>query len=544
MVSQRYTLDRVLGQGGLGVVYAATDHQTGETVALKVPSPGENKKYAVARFESEASHHRLVKHDNIVKVLDVGKDASGHPYMVLEYIEGISLSELIKQRAPLPLPEVLDMLLQICDALEAVHGARLVHRDLKAANIMVVENEDGSRKIKLLDFGIVKAIDDAITLTAPSSFVGTPHYISPEEIQDANVDGRADLYATGVLLYRMATRRFPYRGKPVQVLHATLHHRPASFKRVAPDLDLPLELQRIAYRCLEKSPSDRYATAEELAADLRDLQSLEDDTLGVDLGTLKPHKLITTVTPVPPVVRLDDPEDEDTEQFAMPVSPQPHRGPLFGLALAAVALLTLGGLGLNVVWSNTNATPLPTPTVAQADAEPAAADPAPIEAASPATPSTGSEASASVAALVEDKPATDDPAPTATPVPAAGASPKPAPVVAKTPPARKTQPAPSPTPKARTRTAPKPAAAPTPKAAPKPAPAEGTAEALPSKVHITAAVRSMVTIEGQAVGHTPVTIQAGLGTYNISVAAPDQAPSDIRRVAVDGSGAAVKVHFD
>ncbi|HEU5117564.1 MAG TPA: serine/threonine-protein kinase, partial [Isosphaeraceae bacterium] len=211
-----FKIDGQLGAGAMGVVYRATHQKTGKTAAVKVITnepQGSNRASATDRFEREAEILQQFRHPNIVRFLAVGR-YRGTSYFAMEYIQGITLEEILERREFLPWKEVVDLGVQLCDALQYAHQRGVVHRDLKPSNIMVTD--DG--RVKLTDFGIAKDLD-ATALTATGRTLGTAAYMAPEQIRGTPaVSHKTDLYALGCLFYQMLTGETPFKGQAIAVL--------------------------------------------------------------------------------------------------------------------------------------------------------------------------------------------------------------------------------------------------------------------------------------------------------------------------------------
>ncbi len=233
-IAGKYRVERVLGRGGMGVVVAAMHEKLRQRVAIKMLLP-ETKasENAVTRFMREARAAAAIRGEHVARVLDVGELDGGAPYIVMEYLEGRDLSEVFKESAPLPIEEAVGFVLQACEAIAEAHAAGIVHRDLKPSNLFLTRRPDGTALVKVLDFGISKALLTAAgegTLTTASSFVGSPIYSPPEQLLAAHdVDARADIWALGTILYEGLGGRPPYVGdSPMHVASRIFHEAPTS----------------------------------------------------------------------------------------------------------------------------------------------------------------------------------------------------------------------------------------------------------------------------------------------------------------------------
>jgi serine/threonine-protein kinase len=260
-VAGNYTCVGRLGEGGMGEVLRGVNPVIGTQVAIKVlRNLSSQSKVDAARFVLEASAANRIEDDRIVKIMDGGRLDTGQPYLVMELLEGESLAAAIA-RGPLGVERALEILDEVLGAVAAAHAARIVHRDLKPENVFLTR----STRVRLLDFGVAKLLDDTDSGTRTGAMVGTPHYMAPEQIQGGQVDGRSDLYATGVILYELLAGRRPFDGPtPFAIVQA---HVSAPIPRL-PEACAP-HLHDVVTRALAKRPEERFATAEEMRAALR-----------------------------------------------------------------------------------------------------------------------------------------------------------------------------------------------------------------------------------------------------------------------------------
>jgi serine/threonine protein kinase/tetratricopeptide (TPR) repeat protein len=277
----KYRIERVIGRGGMGVVYLALHEALHQRVALKVLAPAAAKHHASAtRFINEARAAARIRGDHVASVMDVGQLENGIPYMVLEYLEGSDLSKVLHERGPLPIVEAVDYIVQALSAIAHAHAAGVVHRDLKPGNLFLAERTDGGLTIKVLDFGISKLDGEAATeITHTSAVLGSPGYMSPEQVRSSrSVDGRADIWSLGVILYRLLAAQGPFRGEAMsEVLAAVLEQAPPPLREARPDV--PEDLERVIMKCLEKDRDARWATAGELATALAPFASPDGQRL-------------------------------------------------------------------------------------------------------------------------------------------------------------------------------------------------------------------------------------------------------------------------
>ncbi|MDN5348043.1 MAG: eukaryotic-like serine/threonine-protein kinase [Clostridia bacterium] len=272
VLRDRYEIVSALGGGGMATVYRGRDSLLHRDVTIKIL----REQYAsdrdfVERFQHEAQAVARLSHPNIVSIYDVGQEGS-LPYLIMEYVEGRSLKEIIKEKAPLSPVEAIEIVLQICDALEHAHEKGIVHRDIKPHNILLT----ASGRVKVTDFGIAQAADQA-TLTYNGSLVGSVHYLAPEQARGMTATPASDIYALGVVMYEMLTGRLPFTGEtPIAVALKHLQETPLPPRQLNPTI--PPALERVVLRCLEKAPEARYPSAARLRADLLAIHNaLEED---------------------------------------------------------------------------------------------------------------------------------------------------------------------------------------------------------------------------------------------------------------------------
>ena len=254
----RYKLSKKLGQGGMGVVYLAEDTVLNRVVAYKVLPPSvKDNPQVLENFLQEARVAAAINHPNIVTIYDTGSEGV-EPYIVMEFVDGISLKELLEKKPSVPIADLVGISKQICQGLEYAHNKNVIHRDIKPANIML--NKDNM--VKIMDFGLAKILSS--TEAEGTGVKGTPLYMSPEQIQGKRVDHRTDLYSLGCTLYRLATGRPPFIEGDVYYHH--LNTPPAPPRSLNPKI--PETLDRIILKCLAKDPDQRYQRARDILADL------------------------------------------------------------------------------------------------------------------------------------------------------------------------------------------------------------------------------------------------------------------------------------
>ena len=263
MAGGKYRVDRILGHGGMGVVVGAKHIELDERVAIKFllgdPSPA-----AVDRFLREARAAVKVKGEHVCRVLDFGRLETGEPYIVMEYLEGTDLSKLLEQSGAQQPAAAVGWIVEACDALVEAHSLGIVHRDIKPANIFLAKRGDATTIAKVLDFGISKLPSQATQMTAPQTVMGSPAYMSPEQMESArDVDGRTDVWSVGVTLYELLSGKPPFRADSmVQLTMFVREREPPTLENV------PEGLSAVVRRCLAKDPAKRYQTIGELIGDL------------------------------------------------------------------------------------------------------------------------------------------------------------------------------------------------------------------------------------------------------------------------------------
>lgn len=272
VIAGKYRLEQVAGEGGMGVVYAAQHLVLRQRVAVKVLLPdAATSELVVERFAREAQAAARIQSEHVARVMDAGSTATGAPFLVMEYLEGCDLQELLSVEGPLPLPEVVDYLMQALEALAHAHAVGLVHRDIKPANLFLACRPDGGNIIKMLDFGISKAVrsrpEDRV-LTG-QAVLGSPVYMSPEQLRNAkDIDARADIWSIGVVAYELLSGKPPFDGDGVgEIFAAILENNPVPLHSV--NWRMPPEISDILAKCLQRKPEDRWADAAELARALK-----------------------------------------------------------------------------------------------------------------------------------------------------------------------------------------------------------------------------------------------------------------------------------
>jgi predicted Ser/Thr protein kinase len=399
--ASRFEILGPLGRGGMGMVYKAFDRELGETVAIKVlrPDVARESGRSEHRFRSEIRLARRVRHRNVCSVYGDGEDR-GLLYICMELVEGENLARAAREGGGLPPAEAWSAVLQVAEGLSAIHEVGVVHRDLKTANLM--RDRDGV--VRVMDFGIAKqhgAPGGGATVTATGTLMGTPEYMSPEQLRGEDVDFRSDLYSLGIVAYELFSGALPFRGDtPVTAILRQLHD--------APFLDLPAlpePLRPVLARALAKDPGDRYDTAGEMRA------ALEEACRACVPGVLAPRERARV--------------DPDGETRPMVPAPRPDGVPLLRMAAAQAAVAALAVHLVSAGGVQPAATPAPPPVVVPTPR------PAPTPAPTP-TPVVPTPA-VTVRARATSRPPVVRPTPVPTPIPVATAALPPVEVAAPAP---------------------------------------------------------------------------------------------------------------
>ncbi len=269
VLAGKYRVERVLGQGAMGIVVAATHLHLQQRVAIKFLT-GRATREVVGRFLREAQSAVKLRNEHVARVIDVGELEGGLPYMVMEYLSGQDLQQVLKAEGPLPVAEAVGFVLQVCEAMAEAHSAGIVHRDLKPSNLFLTTSSDGAKMVKVLDFGISQAGNEpeegGMSLTRTEAVLGSPLYMSIEQMRSSrDVDARTDIYAMGAILYQLLTGRVPFEAQtfPELILKVASEEPPAP-TTLRPDI--PPALEQAILCCLEKDRTRRFANVGELAA--------------------------------------------------------------------------------------------------------------------------------------------------------------------------------------------------------------------------------------------------------------------------------------
>ncbi len=427
LLAGKYRVERVLGEGGMGIVAAATHEVLGQRVAVKfLHSHVSLLPDFVERFHREAKAAAGIESEHVARVLDVGTLDNGAPYMVMEYLEGEDLNQLLERKGTFTVHDSIEYILQACDALALAHAARIIHRDLKPANLFLAR-QHGRQLVKLLDFGISKAIDgkSGDNLTQTSAMMGTALYMSPEQLRKRkDLDERVDIWALGVMLYEFVTGRLPFEGDSLpEVIALILEGKATPVLEHTPQLDPGFVA--IIDRCMATDRDLRYMGVGDLALALLPFANTASRVYVDRITHVVPPRGPLPALTIPPATIPSPPSPHSITAppgslpSAMvqtgPVRSEGSRWPIFALAAGAI-VLAVGGVGVGLRFSGGPRAPGTAPLVASAQMGP--------QAMGNALPTAPPAASVATAPLVV---ATGDalPSPTATTkhgrVPAGGA---------------------------------------------------------------------------------------------------------------------------
>ncbi|HTV22274.1 MAG TPA: serine/threonine-protein kinase, partial [Polyangiaceae bacterium] len=361
ILAEKYRVERVLGQGGMGVVVLAEHIELRERVAIKflLDTPADNAELA-ERFVREARAAVKIKSEHVVRVIDVGRLPTGAPYMVMEYLEGEDLSQRLMS-GRVPIEDAVDYVIQSCEAMQVAHRTGIVHRDLKPANLFLTQRPDGSSLIKVLDFGIskVKSADAAqLSLTHTQAMMGSPLYMSPEQMRSSkDVSPSADIWSLGVILHELIAGDVPFTGTTFpEVLVQVMSEPPPKLRTLRPEV--PEGLEAAVLRCLEKDPADRFSSVANLAVALTPYASSR--TLGLQARLRASVSRPAPALAVPAIkliqstqVVVDGPMIGLPEAVA-PTSPAPAPDPSSALA-APVIVAAREHAKTNTAWAEQSA---------------------------------------------------------------------------------------------------------------------------------------------------------------------------------------------
>jgi serine/threonine-protein kinase len=369
----RYEIIKTIGQGAMGLVYMAKDPAIDRTVAIKTIREDSNlfakdAEEVKKRFRREAQVAGRLSHPGIVTIYDVGGEG-GLFYIVMEYVEGDTLDKIVDSKHLPDVDKTIDLMLQVCDAIGYAHKSGIIHRDIKPANIMIVDK----RYVKVMDFGIARIASS--DMTQVGKIMGTPNYMSPEQVMGAKVDNRTDIFSMGVILYELLTGEKAFPGESITtVIYRILHENPTPPKKLR--LQLPSSLDYIVNKAMSKEIEKRYQSMEEFAKDLRNYKTLEQPK---ELKTAKPEAeaedtlSMSTMGNAPAAEKRAELKKPESAKHAKQkeISKQPNTGYMI---IGALLLAILVGAGLFYLKSR----PGPVIKEEKKDIQPAALPPANI----------------------------------------------------------------------------------------------------------------------------------------------------------------------
>jgi serine/threonine-protein kinase len=386
LINERYKILSVIAHGGMGKVYRAEQAPLGRLVALKVLSPnynGDNDPEFHKRFFLEASIASKLRHPNTVTIFDYGKTDDEVYYIAMELLEGRTLHRALREEGTLSPERTVNIASQICRALREAHGLGVIHRDLKPANVYLVKHGDENEFTKVLDFGLVKNIEEkGEQLTQVGLFMGSPKYMSPEQIRGEQVDSRVDIYALGVMVYEMLTGKVPYDSpNSVNILMAHVHEQIPTLHELNPHVRVPPALEQVVRKCMAKNPDDRYASMNDVLFALKQCLGHEVQSTGEfripDFGDARPEVLQSatpTVNQLPANNNLTTSSHMPVQPFAQAQKPSSSAAPLI---FAGIFALT--GVGGFLALSGPLSEDKPAaPVVAAAPVTTAAPTPSPV----------------------------------------------------------------------------------------------------------------------------------------------------------------------
>lgn len=420
IIADRYHILRKLGEGGMGQVYLAEHIKMGRKSAIKVMNPSMSQDPdAIGRFNREAANASRITNNNVAAIYDFGETPEGLIYLAMEYVEGESLTKVMEKTGALPADRAANITRQVAEGLDAAHEMGIVHRDLKPDNIMIAKNRDGGDVVKVVDFGIAKAAGgDGQKVTKTGLVVGTPEYMSPEQLSGDPLDARSDIYTLALVAFHMLTGTLPFPSTTLQEsMIMRLTDRPRTLAEMRPDASWPAAVQRVLDRALQRKSADRYQHATDFSSDLtRAVAGMPKGAtivgaavggtgVGLTAGVGAAGDAIpSTAVRHAAATGTRAPSMPNTTPTATPVTagagalapaPAPKGGSRRGLMAAAAVVVLAVGAGGYYVLGRRAAAPSPVATVARHDsAAPAggsAAAPAPHDSA-PARDSTLAQA--------------------------------------------------------------------------------------------------------------------------------------------------------
>jgi serine/threonine protein kinase len=300
LVSDRYRIDEVIARGGMATVYLAQDVRLKRPIALKMLRRAATQDDASTfkkRFVLEAETLGSLDHPNIVILHDFGLTEQGRYFLAMEYVGGRRLSDILKA-GPLPSDRTLNYITQLSEALHYAHAHGVIHRDLKPSNILVKTRENGHEQIKVVDFGLVKINESEQSITRSGYVLGSPHCMAPEQVKGLAIDHRADIYATGILLFRCLTGKYPFHGDNITATMVAHLQKPIPrFKEIASTVVVPDGIEDVVRKCLQKEPQDRYTDMASLRYEISQCLSIPAVPLNAPKNTTAPQAIKDPAAP-------------------------------------------------------------------------------------------------------------------------------------------------------------------------------------------------------------------------------------------------------
>ena len=401
VVAGKYAIERVLGEGGMGIVYEATHLRLRQRVAVKMLLPDMlAHQVIITRFEREARAAVQLRSRHVARVTDVDVNAEGVPYMVMEFLEGHDLQNELERRGRFPVEEAIEYVLQACAAMIEAHHVGIVHRDLKPSNLFLA-NDGGGQVVKLLDFGISKVQSEGdAKLTTAEAVMGTAMYMSPEQVRSTqNVDSRSDIWALGVILYELLSGRAPFTGSPTQVAAAIVSEDPPDIRGICP---VPDDIWKTIQKALQRNVDMRFSDVRSFAATLlpfagpSSLGRVSVEALLGGGGMSGSYPRVSMAAPmspsahpssnpiIAPAVSEAKVHDATAPGWTQPgAGAKPKRTTMVGIVLAALALLAGAVVAILYVRSHATTTPAAASSAPAPSATIAAAPPSATVSASP-----------------------------------------------------------------------------------------------------------------------------------------------------------------
>ncbi|MDC0710076.1 serine/threonine-protein kinase [Stigmatella sp. ncwal1] len=432
VLNERFKIVEALGAGGMGRVYKAIQSPLDRMVALKILNPqyGQDKDPGFQRrFFLEANVTAKLRHPNTITIIDYGKTDDGIYYIAMEYLEGLTLSQLITQTGPLPWPRALSIAQQIARSLREAHKVGLIHRDLKPANVMILNQEKDHDLVKVLDFGLVKSfLPDGgnfpadVSLTQAGVILGSPQYMAPEQARNIS-DPRSDVYSLGVVLFQMLLGRPPFLAEQsIDIIVKHLNEPPPTFASIWPNHTIPPEVEALVMKCLAKRPAERFDSMDRVLDSIRRATAAAGLSSGFYSG---PRSFVTPGSgphtgPLPP---QPSPSNASTMALDISVEEPQTKGRRNSLAIALLGGSVLAGVAVSLVFAlstpsskSSPAPALPPPSLATAPPGPSAGAPSEAEPLDDLAVSLTAEKAAAPASPQEaapEKPPLEEPAPEA-----------------------------------------------------------------------------------------------------------------------------------